>query len=382
MKLIFYYLITLLLGNIISSFSLFPITNSRILHLTLSMKDTATNIDTLNFSISQRIIDTERPYIEDVLDKYASIDNITILALGSSYWLPPNEALQEAKLQIMDREIQRYGNIEGYPKLREMLKDDLINKGLDFENLDLVITSGANQAFVNTALALIDNGDSSIIISPYYFSHKLALQLAKSDIHVCSFNKVDLKPNWSELESLFKQHKPKLIVITNPNNPSGIVWTYSEIKRIVDMCKEYKTWLVVDQTYHEFLFDGVSHVFPCSKKFNYDQIIHIFSMSKSFGIPGWRVGYLVAPKYLSEHLRKLQDTIPTHATMLSQKLAIACLNENLNQLNSKKLSFVNEKVNSLILVREKLIPLLQDLGTIISQGAFYFLIPVPNGVSS
>jgi aspartate/methionine/tyrosine aminotransferase len=97
------------------------------------------------------------------------------------------------------------------------------------------------------------------------------------------------------------------VVITTPSNPGGLVWGAEETARLVQLCKTSNSWLVVDQTYHEFLFDGCTHTYPCAVNFNYDRIVHLFSFSKSFGMPGWRVGYIACPAHLTESLRKVQQ---------------------------------------------------------------------------
>ena len=76
------------------------------------------------------------------------------------------------------------------------------------------------------------------------------------------------------------------VVITTPNNPSGKVWSRTDIERVVSICKKAGSWLVVDQTYCEFTYDGSRHFYPCSKELGYNRIIHVFSFSKNFGMPG------------------------------------------------------------------------------------------------
>jgi aspartate/methionine/tyrosine aminotransferase len=97
------------------------------------------------------------------------------------------------------------------------------------------------------------------------------------------------------------------VVMTTPSNPGGLVWGVEETRRLVDLCRAADSWLVVDQTYHEFLFDGAVHTYPCADKFDYEKIIHLFSFSKSFGMPGWRVGYIAAPSVLTPSLRKVRS---------------------------------------------------------------------------
>jgi len=101
------------------------------------------------------------------------------------------------------------------------------------------------------------------------------------------------------------------VVLTSPNNPSGYVYTRSDVQRIVHLCKEHNAWLVVDQTYCEFLYDDAQHVYACRKHsdFVYDKIVHVFSFSKIFGMPGWRVGYLAYPKNLADAMEKVILTV-------------------------------------------------------------------------
>lgn len=339
----------------------------------------------LFMSSSRRATSTERPYIEDVLDKYCVPGhNLTMMALGSSHWSPPSVALDSITKYLHERETQRYGNILGLPELRERLALRLESRGLKCmprDGMTLAVTSGANQAFTNIALNLCDQGDNAVLLTPYYFSHKLALQLAGVNVFLSTFDKQTHKPDFEELSKLLEETRPKLLVMTTPSNPSGAVFELDELQRISSLCKRHGTWLVADQVYHEFLYDGAQHVFPCSTALNYDRIIHIFSLSKAFGMPGWRVGYAVFPSVLTDDFRKIQDTNPTHATILSQKLALECLNVDESLRGSEGLGFVEKEVRGLDAVREALWTVLAPLGTVRTQGAFYFLVPVPSGVT-
>ena len=331
---------------------------------------------------SRRAQQTETCYIEDVLDQYCVPNHtLTMMALGSSHWSPPASALEAVARQHVDtRDTQRYGNILGMPELRERLARRLESRGLLLEGSTLAVTGGANQAFTNIALNLCDQGDKAVLLCPYYFSHKLALQLAGVDVLLSKFDKKTHKPDWAALEELVASTKPKMLVMTSPSNPSGAVFSASELEGIVALCKRHGTWLVVDQVYYEFLYDGSRHVFPSG----YDRIVHIFSLSKSFGMPGWRVGYVVFPSVLTADFRKIQDTNPTHAPIISQKLALECLRvdeEEEEKSGGSGRGCVEAQVRGLDSVREALWDVLGPLGTVRTQGAFYFLVPVPEGVS-
>lgn len=300
--------------------------------------------------MSMRVEKTEKPYIEDVLETYASLPDMTLLALGSVYWNPPEKSVSQLAVAMQDKHVNKYGSILGEPALRDHLSAILANHGFDMSANSVTVTAGANQAFANAALAICDDGDDAIVIAPYYFGHRMSLELSGAKIRVCPFVPATLAPDWAALEALVAEHRPKMvmfcfgctllccfaalamigkgqythsahsidvlleliiyhtqIVLTSPNNPSGYVYSDAEIQRIVDLAKTCDAWLVADQTYHEFLYDDAVHVFPGTEKsvISYDKIVHVFSFSKIFGMPGWRVGYLVFPNVLTDHMRKV-----------------------------------------------------------------------------
>jgi katanin p60 ATPase-containing subunit A1 len=126
----------------------------------------------------------------------------------------------------------------GLHDLREKIKIKLNQNGVNTSDMDVMITCGANQAFMNTVLATCDEGDSAVILAPYYFSHKLALQLAGAKISICPFSQTTLKPDISQLRKLFDQTKPSLLVVTSPNNPSGLVFDDFALTELCLLCRE------------------------------------------------------------------------------------------------------------------------------------------------
>jgi aspartate/methionine/tyrosine aminotransferase len=163
--------------------------------------------------MSNRIFVTEKPYIEDVLDKYSSLNDLTILALGSSHWNPPFTALQKIFKDIETIEVNRYGNILGLPELRSKIQNLLRFYGLNVNDLEVAVTAGANQAFMSAALAVCDNNDNCLIMAPYYFSHKLALQMCGANVTICPFDQTNLSPKWDVMQEQFDTLKPTLVFL-------------------------------------------------------------------------------------------------------------------------------------------------------------------------
>ena len=112
---------------------------------------------------TQRMRKADQPFIENILEKYSSISDLRVLALGSSYWSPPSQAL--ATLSFEKTEIHKYGSILGYDPLRTKILSRLQSESVDISDLDVVITCGANQAFYNVALALCDDKQKSGILA-------------------------------------------------------------------------------------------------------------------------------------------------------------------------------------------------------------------------
>mmetsp|Transcript_11541 Transcript_11541/g.11556 ORF Transcript_11541/g.11556 Transcript_11541/m.11556 type:complete len:433 (+) Transcript_11541:41-1339(+) len=330
---------------------------------------------------SMRTVNTDPPFIEDVLESYSVITDLTKLALGSSHWHPPCDELSRLLIEENQADIHRYGSIMGMTDLRNKIIEKHQLSGPDMSTMEVMVTAGANQAFVNAALTICDDGDNAIILSPFYFSHKSTLQLAGVNIHTNEFNATTLKPNWDSLRSQIIELKPSIMVLTNPNNPSGMIYSENDIENIIDICKLTNTWLVVDQTYYEFYYNNNIHIFPCGTKYNYDRIIHLFSFSKSFGMPGWRVGYLLYPLHLSPQIRKIQDAFPTHCSMIGQALALRMMKYDEEHQEQYGQSWVASRVSSLNEVRAAVWDAVSQTGPVHSEGAFYFLIPVPSLVS-
>lgn len=176
-----------------------------------SIRLTSSWITGLKMSI--RVENTERPYIEDVLERYASLPGMTLLALGSVYWNPPEKSVSQLAVAMQDEHVNKYGSILGEPALRDHLSAMLANHGFDMSAMSVAVTAGANQAFANVALAICDDGDDAIIIAPYYFGHRMSLELSGAKIRVCPFNPATLAPDWDALEALVAEHKPKMVIL-------------------------------------------------------------------------------------------------------------------------------------------------------------------------
>ncbi|EKX51124.1 hypothetical protein GUITHDRAFT_103045 [Guillardia theta CCMP2712] len=287
--------------------------------------------------------------IDEISKRYLK-PGVVNLAAGSSSWPPPPGCMEEATrlLQKGDPELHRYGDCEGLQALTEKLKQKLKREN-NIEGKEVMVTAGANQAFVNVMLAVCDPGDYVVLFKPYYYSHRVAVELAGAKVIEVSCES-NFEPDLAELRQVLKAAEANQQRGGTP--VPNRVEILASFLALVEICASKKIWLVSDETYEYFTYDGAEHVSPTAD----DGVINIYSMSKAYGMAGWRIGYVAYPSHLTSAMLKVQDTILTMATVLAQKVALKALDYGR--------SWVRENVKSLIPIR--------------SRGAFYFMIKIPS----
>jgi katanin p60 ATPase-containing subunit A1 len=311
--------------------------------------------------LSKRAVETEMPIMVKIQELIRGVKPAPMsLAQGVVYWQPPKQALDKVKDLVFEPTVSRYGADAGTPELREALSKKLRQEN-KLQKSSVMVTAGANQAFVNIVLALCDPGDSVVMFAPYYFNAYMSFQMTGvTNILVGPGSPKTLYPDADWLEKTLAETKPtpKLITVVNPGNPSGTYIPEPLLKRISDLCRDAGCWLVVDNTYEYFMYDGLKH--SCVEG---NHIVNIFSFSKAYGIMGWRVGYIAYPSELegfSTQLLKIQDNIPICASIISQYLALHSLEVGPE--------WVTENVKDLVKNRDIVMESLSPLGEGAVQG--------------
>lgn len=329
--------------------------------------------------LARRLLETDTPVMIQMQELFRSVKDCMSLAQGVVHWLPPDQALEKTKDAIWQPSTSNYGPDEGLPDLREALVEKLRRENKLCKS-SVMVTAGANQAFVNLVLALCDAGDSVVMFAPYYFNAYMSFQMTGiTNILVGPCDPETLQPNADWLEETLSKEKnktiPKLVTIVNPGNPSGSYVPDPLLQRISELCKNAGCWLVVDNTYEYFMYDGLKHT--CVEA---PHVINVFSFSKAYGMMGWRVGYIAYPSEvegLAAQLLKTQDNIPICASIIGQKLALYSL-----ELGAE---WVKERVQKLTKNRDIILDALSPLGANAvrgGQGAIYLWAKLPNGASN
>jgi len=295
---------------------------------------------------------------------------------GIAFYGPPPQAFHRVQQCLADPSIHKYGPVEGIPELRQALKNKLHtqNNIVIHDNNAIVVTAGSNMAFNTAVLAITDPGDEVILPLPYYFNHEMSLTMEKCTPVPVSTDK-NFHLRLKQVEEAITE-KTKAIVTISPNNPSGAVYSRDELMAVSDRCRKHCIYHISDEAYEDFCYDHHSHYSVASDRSVCDHTISLFSFSKGYGFAGWRIGYMVIPRHLSEAINKIQDTILISPPMVSQHAALGALEAGTE--------FVELKCKAMSKKRDLALQLLAEIACLKnapeSEGAFYVMINVDSPV--
>ena len=284
-----------------------------------------------------------------------------------------NQALQDCAGQA---DLLGYGRIEGEPALREAYASHLSHVyGAPVTSGETHITSGCNQAFVATALTVAGQGDSLLLVTPYYFNHDTTLSMLGIETKtVAARPENGFLPDPDELAASITPDV-KAIVCVTPNNPTGAIYPHSLMESLFDLCADNGLWLIVDETYRDFLpeMQAIPHQLLSRRAWR-EHFIGLYSFSKSFCIPGHRLGAIAAGKSVVTNISKVMDNLQICAPRPPQVAVARCLPELAGWRAQNRLEIDNR--------RRALIDIMADIPEweIATIGAYFSYIrhPYPN----
>jgi 2-aminoadipate transaminase len=276
---------------------------------------------------SDRITDVPRSFIREILK--VALDPTVISFAGGlpNRELFPSEKLKEATNKVFDihgRDILQYSNSEGYLKLREYIVDRYRNKNLDIPVENILITSGSQQGLDLLGKTLLNDGDGLIIEEPGYLGAIQAFSIYKARFFPVPVSEIGM--DLYKLRSIISSEKPKLMyTVPNFQNPSGISYTKENRHEISEILQGTNTLLIEDDPYGDLRFSGKSK--PSFKQLLPDNTILLGSFSK-FIVPGFRLGWVVAPKDIMEKLIIAKQASDLHTSHFTQSIIFQYLKDN------------------------------------------------------
>lgn len=226
---------------------------------------------------------------------------------------PPHPALLARLAEAAgSRAAAGYGPIDGDPALREALAADMAAAyAAPVGAADIAITAGCNLAFAMAMTVLAAPGDRVVLPTPWYFNHRMALAMQGIEALPLPCRAEDgFLPDPDRLAALLAEGGIRALVLVTPNNPTGAVAPPALIARLAALCRAAGAWLVLDETYRDFLAAGQSppHALFQDSAWR-DGVIHLYSFSKAYCVPGHRVGAIAAGPGFRAALLKALDTL-------------------------------------------------------------------------
>ncbi|MCF0238000.1 MAG: aminotransferase class I/II-fold pyridoxal phosphate-dependent enzyme [Sphaerochaetaceae bacterium] len=247
------------------------------------------------------------------------------LAQGFPDFDPP-KALLDRLAEVSAVGPHQYPITMGAPNFRAALAKKAGRfMGLDLDpNTNMVVTIGSTEAMVDTIFALTNPGDKIIMFSPYFENYKAQTIMASCEPIFVPLvpPKFNFDPN--VLEDAFKQGA-KAILICNPSNPSGKVFTLEELTLIADLCKKYDTYAIMDEVYEHIIYDDNKHIYMSSLPGMWERTVSCSSLSKTYSITGWRLGYAIACKEIMDRIKQYHDFNAVGASSPLMEAAVTAL---------------------------------------------------------
>ncbi|MDR0921769.1 MAG: pyridoxal phosphate-dependent aminotransferase [Lactobacillales bacterium] len=303
----------------------------------------------------------------------SDIPNIIKLTLGEPDFNTP-EHVKAAGEEAIEKNFSHYSGMSGLEDLREAAAYFQKEKyGLTYDpQTEILVTIGATEAISATLLSILEAGDKVLLPAPIYPGYEPLITLAGAEpVYIdTTANGFVLTPEMIDKAMEEYGDKVKAIILNYPSNPTGVTYNREEVKAIADTLKKYPIFVISDEVYSELTYTD-KHV--SIAEFIPEQTILINGLSKSHAMTGWRIGFIFAPKELTQEIIKVHQYLVTAASTISQKAAVQALVQGINdgivmrEEYQKRRDFVYQKM--------------LDFGFEVARpnGAFYIFAKIPEG---
>ncbi len=300
--------------------------------------------------------------------KEKGIDIIS-LSLGEPDFKTPQHIQNAAKDAIDEGKYFAYPPVAGYQDLREAIAKKLRedNKIVEAKAENIVVSTGAKHSIANVFMCLIDEGDEVVIFSPYWVSYAEIIKMAGGiPVLIEGTLENNFKASALQLKEAIT-NKTKAVIYSSPCNPTGSVFSRTELEAIAEVVKEKENLFVIaDEIYELINFTG-GHSSIAALPDMFDRTITVNGFSKGYAMTGWRVGYICAPLFIAKACEKMQGQFTSGGTGIAQRAALAALKGD--QQPSKEMEKAYLSRRDLVLKSLQDIP---GIKTHIPGGAFYF----------
>lgn len=232
------------------------------------------------------------------------------LSLGEPDFDTPQH-IKDAAIRALQTGFTKYTPVAGLPQLRQAVCHKFKrDNGLAYTPSQIVVSNGAKQAIANLSMALLEEGDEAIILSPYWVSYKEILNLSGASVKFVSAGiEQDFKVSAEQLKAAISD-KTRLLIYSSPCNPTGSLLTKEELASWVEVLQEFPNLIIVSDEIYEYInFSGQAHASIAQFDQIKEQVVIVNGFSKGFAMTGWRLGYMAAPNGLPMPVSKFKDSL-------------------------------------------------------------------------
>jgi aminotransferase len=244
-----------------------------------------------------------------------------VISLGQAIpgFAPPVAALDASRRAIEDGSAHIYSTDAGLRSLREVLCERLRESfHIEATADDVIVTAGANQAFMLAMLTLVSPGDEVVLPAPYFANHEMAVRAVSAVPREAPLpEESGFSVEWSHIEEQLTP-RTRAVVLCTPSNPTGAVVPARALERIATELARRSMLLICDETYMHFVYTADGHCSAAALPRWRENVVVIGTFSKSFGMTGWRVGYMLADRSVCDQAIKIQDAMIICAPVASQ----------------------------------------------------------------
>ena len=293
--------------------------------------------------------------------------NAVNLSQGFPDFDPPKE-LMDRLSQVAYEDFHQYSITWGFREALAAKQTRFMGHPVD-PNREIVVTCGSTEAMMAAMMTVTNPGDKVVIFSPFYENYGADTILSGAEPVYVPLHPPEFNFDPAELEQAFQQH-PKALILCNPSNPCGKVFTKEELLFIADLAQKYDTYVITDEVYEHIVYAPHKHVYFASLPGMWERTISCSSLSKTYSITGWRLGYTIAPEAITERIKKVHDFLTVGAAAPLQEAVIPGLNFGQDYYDKLQATYTHK--------RDLFLKGLKDVGLEFSepQGAYYVLMDI------
>lgn len=314
-----------------------------------------------------------RSGIREIMDTaWGMAEPVIGLHVGEPNFDPPSHVLKAAQHAYATGDTHYVPNA-GVTDLRRALASRVSERYSEVSTDQIIISNGGMQALYLALSMTVAAGDEVLIPDPGWPNFAMAIQLLQANPIRYTLNAVDgFGPNFDQLEKLVDS-RTKAIIINSPSNPLGTVLSNADLQKLVDFANAHDIWLISDECYEDLVFEK-EHVSPAQFDLE-ERVLSCYSFSKSYAMTGLRVGYVVAPRSVTQYAAKLQEPILACVNAPAQKAALEAVRGPQDAIRQMRSSYLERRDIATGRLDQS------GVGYLKPQGAFYLWVDVRKWVN-